>query len=81
MLREKADWITLDEDESELKETEDENEILAITAHVIIGSEKRRWMEKRKPLNNPKEVQKQFRAPQDIHEYFALRELEIMQED
>ena len=80
-LSKKADWFTLDEDESELKETEDEDEILAITAHVIIGSEKRRWMEQRKPLSNPKEGQKQFRAPQDMAEYFALRELEIMQED
>ena len=41
-LSEKADWFTLDEDGSELKETEDEDEFLAITAHVIIGSEKRR---------------------------------------
>jgi transcriptional regulator with XRE-family HTH domain len=80
-LSEKADWFTLDEDESKLKETEDEDEILAITAHVIIGSENRRWMEQRRPLSNPDENERPFRDPQDIHEYFAVRELEIMQED
>ena len=79
-LSDKADWFTLDEDESELKETEDEDEILAITAHVIVGSEKRRYMEQRRPLSNPDENARPFRDPQDMDEYFALRELEIMQE-
>lgn len=54
-LSEKADWFVLDEDESAVEATEDKNEVLAISAHVIVGSEKRRWMEQRKPLSNAKE--------------------------
>ena len=41
--------------ECELDAAEDNNEMLAITAHLILGSEKWRWMEQSKLLSSSKE--------------------------
>ena len=74
-LSEKADWFVLNEQdlnggaiEDNFSDADNENAIVAITADVIVGSERRRWMEQRRPLSNPTENEEQ-KDPSDMGEW------------
>lgn len=79
-LSEKSDWIVLDDEDSADDDTDDEGAILSIMAHVIVGSERKRFMRERRRYSDPDSIKSDLPEPQDMHEYFARRELEVVGE-